>query len=338
MRRKKMIQIAMIACAAVLVTAVAATVSGFLGGSASGYADAGKYTAGETDISAPVSNLDVDWTAGKVILEYHGGNAVELRESSDKAISEDMKMRWWMDGDTLRVRYAKSGLRLNWNLTKELTIRIPKNTAFRDVKICATSAGLMIPALKADTLTLSTTSGAIQAAAEAGRVTADATSGALNLQLSGHADEVHAHTTSGALSVEADDAEALKASSTSGTIHLQGDRVKQCEANATSGKVTVWLNEADRVETGSTSGSVTVRLAKFSLLKANTTSGQISAVLPEQPGFTARLSSVSGRIDYDMPLSHPEDRKEDAYICGDGSAEVELGSTSGNITLNRVDP
>ncbi len=278
MERKKMIQIAMIVCAAVLVIAAAATVSGFLGGEVFGYSDAGKYTAGEADISAKVNNLDVDWTAGKVILEYHGGSTVELRESSAKPISEDMKLRWWMDGDTLRVRYAKSGLRLDWNLNKELTIRLPEGITFRDAKISATSAGLMIPALKADTLTLSTTSGNIQAAAEAGQVKAD----------------------------------------------------------ATSGQVTLRLNEAEQVKIGSTSGNVTVWLAKFSSLKANTTSGRIAAALPESPGFTARISSVSGKIDYDMPLSHPEDRKGNAYICGDGSAEVELGTTSGNISLNRA--
>ncbi len=332
-----MIQIAMIVCAAVLVVAVGATVSGFFNGNVFGYADAEKYTAGEADINATVNNLDINWTNGKVILEYHGGSTVELRESSAQTISGDMQLRWRMDGDTLRVQYAKSGFRLNWNQEKELTVRLPEGSAFHNVKISATSGELSIPALKAEVLTLSATSGAIHAAAEAGQVNADATSGSLNLQLSGSAEAVQAHTTSGALSVEANVVGTLKASSTSGSLRLDAERATGCEADTTSGAVTVRLNEAEQVKIGSTSGDVTVRLAKFSSLQANTTSGRINAGLSEQPGFTARIATVSGRIDYDLPLSHPKDQTGNAYVCGDGSARVELGTTSGNIALNRLD-
>lgn len=40
----------------------------------------------------------------------------------------------------------------------------------------------------------------------------------------------------------------------------------------------------------------------------------------------------SGSIDYDLALS----REGDRYVCGDGSGTVELGSTSGDIRLNRA--
>ena len=110
---------------------------------------------------------------------------------------------------------------------------------------------------------------------------------------------------------------------------VKADRVGNCDAGSTSGDVTVEINDGEQVKIGSTSGSITVKLAKFSVLNADSTSGRISAVLPEHPGFTAQLDTVSGKIDYNLAFS----RKGDQYVCGDGSAKVDLGSTSGNIQL-----
>ena len=76
-----------------------------------------------------------------------------------------------------------------------------------------------------------------------------------------------------------------------------------------------------------------MKLEKFSSLKANTTSGGISAELPEHPGFAARMDTVSGKINYSLALA----REGDRYICGDASADIRLGTTSGDIQLNKAE-
>ena len=53
------------------------------------------------------------------------------------------------------------------------------------------------------------------------------------------------------------------------------------------------------------------------------------AALPETPGFTASLGTTSGSLEYTLPLS----RSGDQYVCGDGSAQVEIHTTSGNIRV-----
>ena len=126
-----MIRMAIVVCVAILVITVSVQAAGLLDGSLFGYAHAEKYTAGDADIGESVCALDIHWENGKVNLEYHSGEKIELRESSSRPISEDMKMRWWLDGDTLRVQYAKSGLHFGWNQEKELTVRIPEGSSSR---------------------------------------------------------------------------------------------------------------------------------------------------------------------------------------------------------------
>ena len=332
MSRNQTRLIAMIACAVILVMAVFMSVRGIFGNHPFGYANAEKYTAGEAEISGTVRNLEIDWLNGKVTLAYHSGSTVELHETSSKPISADMQLRWWLDGDTLRVQYAKSGFRLTWNQEKELTVTLPEGSAFDNVTVHATSGELNLPGVKADTLNLQVTSGDIQAASEAKKMIASATSGSIRLKTGGEAEVISAGTTSGSIHVEAANADDVRVSATSGNVLISASHIKACDASVTSGTVTADLGEADQLKVDSTSGTVDVKLRKFASLKA-TTSGTITAELPEQPGFTAQISTTSGHIEYDMALSRDGGR----YVCGDGSAKAELDSTSGDIRLRRAE-
>ena len=329
MSKTQIIRIGMAVCVLLLAAAVLISVTGIFNGSVFGYANPEKYTAGEAAIQDPVKNLEIDWTNGKVRLEYYDGDAVELRETSDKPIGADLQLRWWLDGDTLRVQYAKSGFRLNWNQEKELTVRLPEGTSFGNASIKATSGALELPALRADTLTLAVTSGEIGAAAEAKQISVSATSGDVKLNITGPTDSLTAEVTSGSLEVEAEEIEALKAGSTSGSVRIRADRVKKLDAGTTSGGISVKIREGDQAEIRSTSGNVEIALEAFSALKAGSTSGTVTAALPETPGFTASLGTTSGSLEYTLPLS----RSGDQYVCGDGSAQVEIHTTSGNIRV-----
>ena len=173
------------------------------------YENADEYTQGETDLSGSVKNLDIHWISGKIRIAYHNDNAVLLRETSKKSISSDMEMRWWLDGDTLRVQYAKSGVRFygfgSLNLQKELTVTLPESISLNDVSINSTSADIEIPSLKADAVKLAATSG--------------------NSQLT---------------LLSSEDTEI---GSTSGEIKIELGMLKSLKVNATSGNVTASLPE-----------------------------------------------------------------------------------------------
>ena len=329
MNRQAVLRAALLICMAILVAGVVLgikTTFGFIGYS---YANAGKYSCGDTEIKKNVSNLDIDWLNGKVNILYHGGNTVEVSEKSDRDVSENLRMRWQLDGDTLRIRYAKPGRLPNRLPRKELTVLLPENIVLNDVVVSATSGTLSIPALRADSLILNATSGDINASATAKTVLVDATSGHIDLQLSDHAKEISAVTTSGGIAVEAGNVDSFTAETTSGGIHVTLKNAGDVDLSSTSGNISTEILKAKRAEIESTSGDIQLGISKLVSLKVKTTSGRVRAALPSKPGFTAELETTSGQIDYDLPLT----KQNGSYVCGDGSAEVEIHTTSGSITI-----
>ena len=261
------------------------------------YPDADQYTAGNTTVTKPVSNLYVDWTSGRVNIEYHDGTGVIVSEIANRALSEDDMLRWWLDGDTLRIRFAKPGFRISVNLDKHLTVSLPKGTVLKSADIGTTSGDVFIPALAADDIRLGSTSGSI------------------SCTLGGSVKNLEANSTSGSVSLKvAGAAEEVKAGSTSGSIYPD-------------------LASVNKAEFGSTSGCFSGSVRAFRKLKIHTTSGKVDVKLPTDPGFTCKVDSASGDLTTALSLTKDGNR----YTCGDGSAECAIDTTSGDITLGRID-
>ncbi len=310
MNRDQKIKIAMVVCIVVLLCAVIITSTGMFGGTRiGGYANADQYTAGDTEISGEIKNLDVSWTSGQVAVAYHAEKTVKLQENANRSLSEDEKLQWWLDGDTLRVRFSKPGIRLNAP-EKKLTVTLPEGIVLNRTSIETTSGEIEIPELKTEALNLASTSGDICAAAEVFKAELNSTSGDAQIRLTGRTEDLRINSTSGNLSAEAETAGIIDAGSTSGSIRIT-------------------VSEAENVKAGSTSGSISAVLGKFGTLNLAATSGNVTAALPSEPGFTAHIETTSGSVAYDLPLA----RNGKEYVCGDGSATVRIGTTSGNVRL-----
>ena len=333
MNRNTILIAAMIICALALAAAGAMALSGVFGSIGYGYSDADKYAAGDAEIPGDVRNLDIHWISGKISVAYHPENTIILSETADKPLSEDMKLRWRLDGDTLRVQFAGPALRLSWNIHKELTLTLPQNAAFQWVSMQETSGDMDIPSLQAKELSLRVTSGAISAYVSADIIRAEATSGSIRLRSDGTAEEVSVSSTSGDISLEADSTAKIAVSSTSGSISVRAKEAGELQAGSTSGGISAEIGQAGSVTLHSTSGTIRALAQAVRALRINTTSGSVSAFLPENPGFTARLGTTSGSVDYALPLN----KQESEYVCGDGSGSVDIHTTSGNIRLERLE-
>ncbi len=326
-----------ITTAALVVILAALAVCAWLmfGGSFSGgltYANADKYTAGDTKISASVENLDVDWTEGRVNIEYHSGSGVSVSETADKALSEDNKLRWWLDGSTLRIRYAKPGFRMSGSLNKVLTVSLPEGSVLKTADIGSTSGDLNIPALAADEIRLASTSGDITAVTDTKKLTVSATSGDVHVRQDAEIDTVTVSSTSGSAACELAGAKNVSMDSSSGGLSLAvTGSVETVKLSSTSGNIYPDLASAGKAEISSTSGSVNGRVAAFTDLKIGSTSGSVTVKLPAEPGFTCKAGTTSGSFSSNLPLT----KNGDKYVCGDGSAKCEIGTTSGDI---RVEP
>ena len=313
MRKEQFLKDLTFLCSLVLVATLLLGRGKLLGAASLFTFMAEKYTSGEADITGKVKNLDIDWTNGKVNLAYHKSDTIMLRETSRKTIPEDKELCWLLEDETLHVRYIKESLRLFSTLQKELTITLPEDIDLEEVKISSTSGDLLIPSLTAESLSLDVTSGDIDTCASAPATCVNVTSGDISLVLEG-------------------DTEDLTISSTSGDIDLKASKVDSARISTTSGDTKVKIRDAGKVKISCVSGDVYSCLEKLSSLDVNTTSGKITAELPSKPGISAKLHTTTGKIKLELPLT----QKGSSYVCGDGSAQVELSTLSGNIVLKPV--
>ena len=309
--RKKGIVI-LISVAAVLAVGALLWFTGVLG-TRIGYANAAAYTAGEADIAEAVSKLDIHWISGTVRIARHGENTVLLRESADRQPEGDMQLRWWLEDGTLHVQYGRDGARLPWRYHKDLTLTLPEGLALEETDIHVISGDLEIPDLRTDELNVKLTTGRVSVKADARSADVAATSCDITLALTGTADEVTAHTTTGDVTVTA-------------------EQVNRFSAESVTGDVRATLQSAGSAHMSSTTGSVTASLARFDSLDVHVTTGSVTAFLPERPGFTAGLHKVTGSVSCELPAV----QQGGEYVVGDGSARVDIGVTTGNITLKAL--
>ena len=289
-----------------------------------------KYHIGDAEITQPVKNLDIDWTSGKINIAYHSGNTVLLSEKANKTLRDSERMRWQLDGDTLKIEYETPGFHLFSFHTKELTVTLPESVSLEDVRIHATSGEVNIPALQAEELTLKVTSGDIQARVNARKITGKLTSGRMELQAMEEAKEISLDATSGDIVLEAAGAEKIRIDITSGSIRAAVNKAGEIKIGSTSGDVQAVIGEAKKADISCTSGKITVDIARWEKLDVHATSGDIKAMLAAEPGFTARIDTTSGKVESKLAMA--QNGKD--YICGDGSAQVKLHTTSANIIVD----
>ena len=333
MTKSKMLTVALI-----IVLAVLAVAAWFMFGRTAGgmvYPDADKYTVGNETVTGTVNSLFIDWTSGRVNIEYHDGDGVIISETASRTLSDNDKLRWWLDGDTLRIRYAKPGFRVTVNLEKELTVSLPRDTVLKSADISSTSGDLNIPSLAADEIRLDSTSGSIGAGTETKKLTASSTSGDVTILQESDLDTAALNSTSGSLSLSLKGSvKTVTADSTSGSVALTvSGTAENVRMHSTSGNLCPDFSSVEQADIGSTSGGVTGTVAAFRYLKVGTTSGSVSLKLGTEPGFTCKVSSSSGDFNTALSLT----KNGDTYTCGDGSAKLSIDTTSGNIRIEKAD-
>lgn len=273
------------------------------------YPDAGKYSVGEATVSGAVEKLDIDWIDGSVNLAYHKENTVEITETARKKLSDGEKLRWWLDGATLRIKYAQSGNLVTDNMEKALTVTLPEGITLKEAAISSVSGDIHSKPLYAEKAKLNTVSGTIDAECAADELEAGSVSGKIGLTAS--ANEISLNTTSGEIKADIGHAEKAKVSGTSGDISLKAQEIKETDISTISGKAEV-------------------KLQKGESLKVSSVSGGVRVALPKDWGFTAETSTVSGSVRCELPVEKQGNR----YVSGDGSMKVTIQTVSGGINLS----
>ena len=129
--------------------------------------------------------------------------------------------------------------------------------------------------------------------------------------------------------------DAFSFDTTSGKLEMQSMNAPQAKATVSSVSGNVELDGSFReVKAGSTSGEIDLMLRNApAAVEVSTVSGEVDVELPAGTGFTLDYSTVSGELECDFPLTKSADGK---YACGDGACRIEVGTTSGSLSVERL--
>lgn len=136
------------------------------------YNDSDKYTQASNGTVDNISNLDVHWVSGNVEIVSYNGNKLIFEEVSDAPIPVDDRMCYWKDGNTLKIQFTKSGLRVMKNSHKNLIVYVPKDLKINELNTKVVSADLNIKGINANKLDIETVSGEVSLNSVSARVCA----------------------------------------------------------------------------------------------------------------------------------------------------------------------
>lgn len=242
--------------------------------------------------------LDGSYTGGEIRVPAEGITALDI-----DWVAGDVKIMV-TDGEEIVVtEHVDRGIPAEYALLLEAdnTLRIRYSNDVWGIDMPEKDLTVLLPRTVAENLTAVNLSG----------VSADFAVDKLTVRESFSFD-----TTSGRLKTEALTATGAKAdvNSVSGDIELDGS-FREVKAGSTSGETDLKLRNGPAA------------------VEVSTVSGEVDVELPAGTGFTLDYSTVSGELEYDFPLTKSKDGK---YVCGDGACRIEVGTTSGSLSVERL--
>lgn len=296
-----------------------------------------------------LESLSLDWIAGNVTVQVYDGDEVRLSERAAATIPEEAALRYGVENGVLYVQYCPRDATGKLP-EKELTVTIPKALAdnMASFSYDASSASLLVSYVRAERFSFDSSSGDLNAdAVKAGAVVLNASSGDINF--SGEYEKLNADTSSGKVMVESlGEAVSTSISTSSGDVHISGS-VGELTVDTTSGTVSSFgalvgkslyvdtssgrVNLAggfNKARVGTTSGEVSLAFAACpEKLDVETSSGGVTLALPQESGFTLRYDTSSGEMNCGFAVVMDGDK----YVCGDGSADFSVDTSSGDLRV-----
>jgi DUF4097 and DUF4098 domain-containing protein YvlB len=127
--------------------------------------DASDYIAGNTEISSPVKDLNINWVSGNLTVKYHDNDTVIIQESSADTITDKDRLMWKLSGNELYIQEFKPRFFSSNNVTKDLVVYLPRSTALDELAIEVVSSRICLEDIKTHDTDITTVNGTLNAKA-----------------------------------------------------------------------------------------------------------------------------------------------------------------------------
>ena len=271
------------------------------------YPNAEKYQTGAfTYNAADIKAVEVYWRSGEVEITESDNSELHVKESGGE-LSEDIAMHYLLDDGVLRIRFCKSGAKIQVNAAdKHLSLEVPKGI---DLSVHMTSALVTADSLDQNNVLIAALSGST----ELGTVTAD------TIDLS---------SSSGSICAASLSAQSLKCSASSGSVDIGVVSVETLDCSTSSGGVTMDSVVSATANITTSSGSVDLTLTKVPSTEIYTSSGTVDLALTKG-GAEVLHTTNSGKLLTDRAYN----RKGDLYVFDEGESSITVETSSGNLKI-----
>lgn len=275
----------------------------------------------------------MDWSAGAVEIVYYDGDAIEFSETANHALKDSSALYYYVEDDTLHIRFMR-GEKHFWDiLSKTLTLRLPRSLALDELEVDTASADVKADALYARKVEIDTASGKVQVRADGitDSFSADTSSGSVTAELRGLR-KIDIETASGDIHLTAPGAvDKVDLETTSGKVDAQLGTVRELDIETVSGTVNVSADAASDADVESVSGAVELSLGQVPYeCSIETASGAVSLTLPWGASFSAKAETASGGFASDFAMQ----KNGRAYTMGGANhRNVEIETISGSVIL-----
>lgn len=278
------------------------------------------------------NRIELSVAASDVEIRPDSGSSIHIEAIQRGGSEGDYQVNIEPSGATLRVTessrsffcfFCSRGVR--YRIAVPSGAQADIHTASGEIDVEGLSGAVSLASVSGDVragnltggLKVSTTSGEVNLSNIAGKLDVESISGDVKLE-NGKIDGATVNTTSGEVDLDGV-AGALKLTSVSGDIRVREARDGQIDVSTTSGEIKY-------------AGS----LARKSASTLNSFSGDVNLQLPDASDFRLDASTVSGDISSEFELRDGEQARGNlSGTSGNGSTTLTIGTTSGDISIDR---
>lgn len=330
---KKKVTLFLILCLSAMLSACGFSV----GYSEYKYADAESYQVGADNVYDVIEQVDVDWQAGEVCVDYWDKGYIGIEENANMELNDKISLHYLVIGDKLNVKFCASGEGSSLiNLKKTLNLKVPRTFDLKKIKISTASADITTGLMSSKEVDFNSASGNISALLESAiDIKLTTASGNIDANVEAAA-KTRISSASGKIDAIIADVEDSEMTTASGDITVkQKETAEKLRIESASGKIELKSHNVKSAEVNSSSGNMKLKFKKVpEVIDVRTTSGKMVLQLPEDAEFVASIKSASGDFDCEFP---DVVRNGKTYTRGQGSCDINISTTSGDMKLKPIE-